>query len=155
MQTLKDKTAVVTGGAHGIGKAISEVFAEAGAAVFVVDLDREAGKAAVAAIRAKGGEATFIHADVSSAKQAARAVKLASAKSGRVDVLCNNAAYIAKWHNAGEAGDEEWKKCFSISLMGTQYFTRAVLPGMVRQKQGSIINISSIQGLVGGRNSAA
>jgi NAD(P)-dependent dehydrogenase (short-subunit alcohol dehydrogenase family) len=155
MATLKGKVALVTGGAHGIGKAISEVFAEAGATVFVIDLDREAGKATVAAIRAKGGEAAFIPTDVSSAKQAARAVKLAAAKSGRIDILCNNAAYIGKWHNAGEADDAEWKKCFSVSLMGTQYFTRAVLPLMVRQKQGSIINISSIQGMVGGRNSAA
>src|SRR5882757_1360564 len=126
MATLKGKVALVTGGAHGIGKAISEVFAEAGATVFVIDLDREAGQATVAAIRAKGGDAAFLRADVASAKQAARAAKLASAKSGRIDILCNNAAYLGKSHNAGEADDAEWKQCFAVSLMGTQHFTRAV-----------------------------
>jgi NAD(P)-dependent dehydrogenase (short-subunit alcohol dehydrogenase family) len=60
-----------------------------------------------------------------------------------------------QWHSSAEAPDEEWEKCFRVSLMGTQLCTREVLPLMVKQKKGSIINISSIQGLVGGRNSAA
>src|SRR5262249_38261972 len=75
---------------------------------------------------------------------------------GRIDILCNNAAYMAKrWNNSAEASEEEWKKCFEVSLLGTQLCTKAVLPAMVKQKAGSIINISSVQGLVGGRNSAA
>jgi NAD(P)-dependent dehydrogenase (short-subunit alcohol dehydrogenase family) len=155
MPRLDDKTAIVTGGAHGIGKAISEIFAEAGAMVFVVDLDEKAGEACAADIRAKGGKATFVLADVASVEHAARAVKLASEKSGRIDVLCNNAAFMGQSHNAGEATDEEWQKSLAVSLMGTQYFTREALPFMVKQKCGSIINISSVQGMVGARNSAA
>jgi NAD(P)-dependent dehydrogenase (short-subunit alcohol dehydrogenase family) len=70
--------------------------------------------------------------------------------------LCNNAAYITdKWHNAGDATDEEWEKSFRVSLLGTQHFTREALRYMVKQNSGSIINMSSMVGLVGGRNTAA
>lgn len=174
---LKNQTAIVTGAAHGIGRAIAELFAEEGARVFIADLDKTAGEQAAAAIREAGGDAAFVQCDVSSAKQVAGAVKRAGKKSGRIDILCNNAAYIPfsalspsdgervrvrgsspslkQWHNSAEAPDEEWEKCFRVSLMGAQYFTREVLPHMMKQKRGSIINISSIQGMVAGRNSAA
>lgn len=155
MPRLKDKVAIVTGGAHGIGKAIAEIFGEEGASIFIADLDAQAGNAAAKEIVDRGGKAFFSHCDVSSASQVATTIKRASEATGRIDVLCNNAAYISQWHNSGEASDEEWEKCFRISLMGTQLFTREVLPFMVKQKAGSIINISSIQGLVAGRNSTA
>lgn len=155
MPRLENKITIVTGGAHGIGKAISERFAEEGAVVFVVDIDEPAGQVTVAGICKLGGKAVFVRADVSSAEEVEHAVKLASGKNGRIDVLCNNAAYLAAWHNAVEASSEEWERSFAVSLMGTQYFTRAVLPVMVRQKSGSIINISSVQGMVAGRNSVA
>ena len=152
---LNNKIAIVTGGAHGIGRSIAEVFAEEGARVFIADLDR-AGEKVAAQIRRKGGAATFIQCDVSSARQVARAVKRAAGKAGRIDVLCNNAAYISRhWHKAGEAPDEEWEKSFRVSLLGTQYFTREALRFMVKKKSGSIINISSMVGLVGGRSTAA
>ena len=155
MLRLKDKIALVTGAAHGIGRAIAERFAAEGASVFFLDLDEKAGRAAVSAVRKLGGKAEFVKCDVSSAAAVKRAVKQVVTKTGRIDVLCNNAAYIGPWHNASESSDEEWEKCFRVSLMGTQYLTKAVLPWMQKQKSGSIINISSIQGLVGGRNSAA
>ena len=155
MPKLDDKVAIVTGGAHGIGKSICEVFAEAGAKVFVVDLDEKAGEACAADIRANRGKATFLAADVSQAENAVRVVKLAAEKTGQIDILCNNAAYIGKSHNSAEATEEEWQKCLAVSLMGTQYFTRETLPYMVKQKSGSIIIVSSVQGIVGARNSAA
>ncbi|MDQ6631917.1 MAG: SDR family oxidoreductase [Verrucomicrobiota bacterium] len=155
MLRLQNKVTIVTGAAHGIGKAIAEIFAEEGADVSIADLDETAGEKAASAIRKKGGAAIFIRCDVSSAEQVAHVVKRAADKNGRIDILCNNAAYISKWHNAAEASDEEWEKCFRVSLMGTQFFTREVLKFMIPKKSGSIINISSIQGLVGGRNSAA
>ncbi|MEO6184406.1 MAG: glucose 1-dehydrogenase [Verrucomicrobiota bacterium] len=155
MSRLKNKVAIVTGGAHGIGKAIAQIFAEEGAHVFIADIDEAAGEKFSAEIRHKGGDATFIYCDASSAEQIASVVKCASEKTGRIDILCNNAAYISKWHNAGEASDDEWEKCFRVSLMGTQFFTREVLKFMTAQKSGSIINISSIQGIVGARNSVA
>lgn len=155
MPSLEGKIAIVTGGAHGIGKAICEVFAEAAASVFVVDLDEHAGLAAAASIKGRGGRAEFIAADVSRPEQAAAAVRIAAGLKGRIDVLCNNAAYLGKWHGCLEAGEDEWQKCLAVTLMGTQYFTREVLPLMVKQNSGSIVNISSIQGLVGARDSVA
>jgi len=155
MPRLKDKVAVVTGGAHGIGKAICELFAEEGATVFLLDIDKKAGQRTTAEICDRGGEALFIPVDISSPEEASRAIKAAAGKKGRIDVLCNNAAYLGTWHNALEVTDDEWDKCISIALMGTQHCTRAVLPYMIQQKGGSIINLSSVQGLAASENSVA
>ncbi len=153
---LKNKLAIVTGAAHGIGQAIAQLFAEEGAKVFIADVDEAAGEQNAETIRKAGGQAVFIRCDVFSNEQVVQVVKRAAENGGHIDILCNNAAYISKqWHNSGEASDEEWEKSFRVSLMGAQNFTRAVLPGMVKQNRGSIINISSIQGMVAGRNSAA
>lgn len=116
----------------------------------------EAGEGAAAEFRQAGGDATFIQCDVSQSDQVSRVVAAAAKKNGRIDVLCNNAAYITSpWHAAGDAPDEEWEKSFRVSLMGTQWFTKAVLPFMLKQKSGAIVNIGSVQSLVGGRDSAA
>ena len=153
---LQNKIAIVTGAAHGIGQAIAALFGQEGARVFVVDLDAKAGAQTAGAIRESGGHATFVKCDVSKPAQVSRAVKLAAAQHGRIDVLCNNAAYLApRWHNISDAPDVEWEKSVGVSLLGARNFIRAVLPFMRRQRGGSIINISSIQGLVGGRDSAA
>jgi len=153
---LKGKTAIVTGAAHGIGRAIAEIFAEEGGEVFIADVDEFAGQAVAKEICQKSGSAEFISCDVSVRAQVAATTARAAKKTGRIDILCNNAAYIAKqWQASADASDEEWEKSFRISLLGAQYCTQEVLPLMIKHGAGSIINISSLQGLVGGRNSAA
>jgi NAD(P)-dependent dehydrogenase (short-subunit alcohol dehydrogenase family) len=156
MKRLENKTAIVTGGAHGIGEAIARLFAEEGARVFIADLDARAGEQVAASIcRAGEGTASFIRCDVSRPDQVRRVVK-AAGRAGRIDILCNNAAYIAKaWSNAETASVAEWDKCYRVSLLGAQLFIQAVSPWMRKQRSGSIVNISSVQGLVAGRNSAA
>lgn len=153
---LHDKIAIVTGAAHGIGQAIAEVFAQEGAWVLVADLDDQAGEATAAAIRHRGGRAAFRHVDVSDEGQVAAAVReAAEAGGGRIDVLCNNAAYLGSWHDVASAPRDEWDRCLQTGLMGAAHFTREVLPRMVPSRSGSIVNIASIQGIVGARTSAA
>ncbi len=155
MNRLANKIAIVTGAGHGIGRAISKIFAEEGASVFMCSRDTEAGEAAAAEFRKAGRDATFIQCDVAEPEQIARVVEAASRKNGRIDVLCNNAAYLTNpWHAAADAADEEWERSFRVSLMGTQWFTKAVLPFMQKQQRGSIVNIGSVQSLVGARESA-
>jgi NAD(P)-dependent dehydrogenase (short-subunit alcohol dehydrogenase family) len=153
---LRNKFAIVTGAAHGIGKAIAEVFAEEGAWVLVADLDDAAGEATVAGIRDRGGRAEFRHVDVADEAHVAAGVKQAADEGGgRVDVLCNNASYLSNWHDVVAAPRDEWDRCLQTGLMGTAHFCREVLPLMVQRRGGSIVNIASIQGIVGARGSAA
>jgi len=150
MDRLKDKVAVVTGAANGIGKAIGELFAEEGAWVLVSDIEDGAGEATIRGIREKGGAGEYCHADVSLPEHAAAAIEKAAGKNGRVDILCNNAAYLTPdFHDVLGSTADEWTKCINIALMGTHYFTKATLPYMIQQKQGAIVNVVSIQALRG------
>src|SRR2546423_6094856 len=155
MDRLKDKVAIVTGGANGIGKAIADLFAEEGAWVLVVDVETEAGDATVTDIRQRGGLAEFCQGDVSIRADVARAVGIAASRKGHIDVLCNNAAYLGEFHAIVESTEEEWTKCINIALLGTHYFTQATLPYMIEQRKGSIVNIVSIQAMAGMMTSVA
>ena len=155
MDQLEGKGAIVTGAAHGIGRAIAECFAASGAHVTLVDLDAEAGQEAADQIRRSGGRALFCRADVSSPAAVAEAVSAAVAAAGRVDVLCNNAAYLGQFHAVLESTAEEWDRCIQVALLGTHNCTREVLPHMLAANGGSIVNIVSIQAMVGCPTSVA
>jgi NAD(P)-dependent dehydrogenase (short-subunit alcohol dehydrogenase family) len=155
MDRLKNKIAVVSGAASGIGRGMCEVFAEEAAWVLVTDVNGPAAEEVAADIRGQGGQAESRRVDISDPKEIKRAVESVVDRFGRVDILCNNAAYIGTWHDVLEATEEEWDGCLNTTLRGTQNFTRAVLPSMMRQNRGSIIITSSIQGLVACPKSAS
>ena len=152
---LENKITIVTGAAHGIGRAIALRFAEEGAAVLVADIDDHAGEETAAEIRKAGWPASFVKCDVSVAAQVEHVVKLAGEKTGRIDVLVNNAAVLGPWKDVASATEAEWDRYYRVSLLGTSMFIQATLPYMLPHKAGSIINVSSIQGLVGARSSVA
>src|SRR5579862_2441636 len=145
MITLDGKVAIVTGGAHGIVRAKAELFEKHGAQVVVADVDEQAGRSF----------AHFVRADVSVRADVGRVVATAGEINGRIDVLCNNAAYLGAAHAAIDATDEEWRRCFGVSLLAAQHFTQDVLAYMIEQRAGSIINMSSVQGIAAARDSAA
>ncbi|HVT26485.1 MAG TPA: glucose 1-dehydrogenase [Lacipirellulaceae bacterium] len=154
MSRLENKVAIVTGAAHGIGRAIAEMFAAEGASVLLADIDRESGEDVANGIVKSGGQAQFALTDVTSLDEVERAVRIAAERSNRIDILVNNAAHLGDWLDVQQATMNQWDHSYAITLKGAVHFTRAVLPYMNRQKSGSVINIASVQGLVAGRTSA-
>lgn len=155
MKSMKDRVAIISGAGRGIGRAVCEVLAEHGAWVLATDVDLEAARDAADQIRAAGGAAEAACVDIGRRDQIDAAVKAVTDRFGRVDVLVNNAAYLGEWHDVLQSTDQEWDGCLRTTLLGTQHFTRAVLPWMVSQRRGSIVIISSIQGMVACPNSVS
>jgi NAD(P)-dependent dehydrogenase (short-subunit alcohol dehydrogenase family) len=141
---LKNKVALVTGGASGIGKATAELFAREGARVAVADYSAD-GRDVVQAIKNAGGEAIFVSVDVSDSGQVTRMVEAALQAYGRIDILFN-AAGILYYGTLLETDEQAWNRVISINLGGTYLCCRAVLPHMIRQGGGSIINVASTVG---------
>ena len=152
---LQNKISIVTGAAHGIGRAIALRFAEEGAAVLVADLDEEAGDETAADIRKTGRPASFVRCDVALASEVAHVAKLAGERTGRIDVIVNNAAVLGPWHDVAAASEAEWDAYYRVSLLGASMMIQAALPYMLPHRSGSIINVSSVQGIVGARSSVA
>ncbi len=151
---LEGKFAIVTGGAMGIGRATCLAFAKHGTSVAVVDVDRRQAKKVVGEITKDRGNAIIVEADVSDETEVDRAVAEVINAFGRIDILVNNAA-IEILTPMLSAKVEDWDKVLNTNLRGTFMFTRAVLPHMLKQKSGSIINLGSIDGLRGRANGAA
>jgi NAD(P)-dependent dehydrogenase (short-subunit alcohol dehydrogenase family) len=135
----------VTGAASGIARATAQRFAREGASVIVADGSLPGGMETVQQIEAQGGQASFTEVDVSQAEQVNRMVEGALNQHGHLDVLFNGAG-ILFYGTVLDTGEEAWNRMLSINLNGTYLCCRAVIPHMVRQGRGSIINISSTVG---------
>ena len=144
---LEGKVAIITGGARGQGAAEARMFAQEGAKVVIGDVRDEPGMQVEAEIRELGGEAVYLHLDVANADDWQNAVDTAEQQFGKVDVLVNNAAIVLR-KDIEETTAEDWDNIMGINAKGVFLGTRAVIPAMRRSGGGSIINISSISGLV-------
>lgn len=142
------RTALVTGGGSGIGRATCERFARDGMVVAVLDINAAAAAATAAAINDGGGRALAVDADVSSADSVQAAVQVAREQLGPITVLVNNAA-IDEFLPFQEIGEGSWDRHMEINLKGVYLVTRAVLPDMQAAQWGRIVNISSMAAQVG------
>jgi 3-oxoacyl-[acyl-carrier protein] reductase len=145
---LKGKNAIITGAGRGIGRAIAIALASEGVNVGLLARSEEHLQEVVKEAEAQGVKAIFATADVSSNDEVTKAIDSLTSELGNVDILINNAG-IAKFGKFMDLDVEEWEKIIQVNLMGVYYVTRAVLPGMIEQQSGDIINISSSAGQKG------
>jgi NAD(P)-dependent dehydrogenase (short-subunit alcohol dehydrogenase family) len=139
---LSGKTAIVTGGAQGIGFAIAQCFVAEGARVAIVDIKSDQGEQAANRLAKDGAAAIFEPVDVADQGSVDAMVDRVVRRLGRPDVLVNNAG-IAVFRNPLEATAADWQRCFSVDLDGVWYCSRAVLPHLLENRKGDIINIAS------------
>ncbi|MBD3656673.1 MULTISPECIES: glucose 1-dehydrogenase [Marinobacter] len=154
MNRVNGKVALVTGGAMGMGRSHSRLLAAEGAHVFVGDIDVEQGTKVVEEIRNQRGKADFLNLNVSSELDWSAAIETVKAKAGRLDVLINNAGILVL-KPVHQTSNEEWNRTFDINVRGTFFGIRAAVPLMQESGGGSIINISSIYGMVGAPSAGA
>ena len=147
---LESKVALITGGGSGIGRACAEMFAREGAKVAVSDISLERAQATTQFVTSHGGDAIAISGDVSVGDDAQNMVSATVEKFGKLDVLVNSAGVSAR--NAmpkGSSPEEVWDKVMDVNLKGTYMVSWHAMPEMAKSGGGSIINLSSIMGLVG------
>jgi len=143
MPRLRDKTAIVTGGARGIGRAIVAKCAEEGARVVFLDFDEAAASAALPELRQAGRAVEFLRADVTKDAEVSAAVAEVLRRHSRIDVLVNNAGVNA-YFDAATMTEADWDSVFAVDLKGAWLCARHVLPFMRERRAGSIVNIASI-----------
>lgn len=148
------KGVVVTGGASGIGKATVERFLEEGAKVAIVDISRRSGEATMKEFRRKGHSPVLLIGDVTDSKDVRRIVKEAKAKLGSIDVLFNNAGILVEG-TIENVSEVDWDRIMSVNVKGPFLMAKEIIPVMLKQKKGVIVNNASCSGLVGDRNAIA
>jgi len=149
MNRLKDKIAVVTGAALGLGRAAATRMSDEGAAVAVLDVNDAEGEALALEICDRGGQARYWRCDVSSEAEVARVMTEIAAHFGRIDVLVNNAGISGASKPTHEITEAEWDLVQGINVEGVFFCTKHAIPHLKQAGGGSIINLSSIYGLVG------
>jgi meso-butanediol dehydrogenase/(S,S)-butanediol dehydrogenase/diacetyl reductase len=145
---LRDKIALITGGASGIGEATAKKFSAEGASVVIVDINPEGGARVVSEIRKAGGTAEFHFADAGKQSDIEGMIKFATSKFGRLDILHNNAIAVGVGH-MGELTMEGWKLTIDVGLTAYWYATKCAIEVMLPRKSGAIVNTASVSGLAG------
>lgn len=146
-----NKVVIVTGGALGIGRAAAEIFGRRGAVVGIVDWDEAAGVEAQSHIKSNGGDALFQRVDVSNARDVQSAIETAYAAFGRIDSLVVSAG-IQRYGTAITTDDDQWDEVLNVNLRGAWNAARSAIPFMKESGGGTIVNVSSVQGLASQQN---
>ena len=154
MFSLQNKITLVTGAGSGIGAAIAETFARAGAFVFVTDRDEKSGRAVAEKIKAQDGDAEFLPLDVTSEENCQRVGQTVVAAKGRLDILVNNAG-IGHVGTMLQTTGADLDRLYAVNVRGVFNVTKVFLPDMLERKSGNIINLASIGGVVGVRDRVA
>lgn len=155
MDVLKDKVAIITGASRGIGKAMALLFARRGARVVLVARTSDALDNVLAEIRRSKAEAIAVIADLAMEEAIPEVLDAALAAFGRIDILVNNAAVIHPPMELASFDMSVWRKVLDVNLTAPALLTKAVLPYMIQQRSGKILNISSIGGRKGARGRSA
>ena len=150
MDRVKDKVAIVTGSASGIGEAAAKLLAQEGAKVGVVDIDDKNGDRVVKEINSSGGEAVFHHMDVTKEKEIERVFSEIYGKFQKLNILVNNAGVAGGVGPSHLLANEEWDRIMNIDLKGPFWCVKHAVPYMLKSGGGSVVNISSIMGMLGG-----
>jgi NAD(P)-dependent dehydrogenase (short-subunit alcohol dehydrogenase family) len=150
---LRDKVAIITGGASGIGRASALLFAKEGAAVMIADLNQAAGQALERELSMSGHRAAFQACDVTQAAECRRVVEHALQQFGRLDILFNNAGIIRR-ATVLDLSEEDWDRVMHVNVKSIFLMSKAAIPVMARQGGGVIINTASGWGLSGGAKAA-
>jgi NAD(P)-dependent dehydrogenase (short-subunit alcohol dehydrogenase family) len=140
---LEGKVAIVTGAAKGQGEGVARRFAAEGARVALLDVHDEAGKRVAEAIGRTGGEAIFLHCDVSRQGDVVAAVEAAADRFGGLDVLYNNAAIVSYGRKVADLSVEDWDRTLGVNLRGPFLCAKYALPHLIARGGGSIVNVSS------------
>ncbi len=148
MMRFKGKVAAITGAAAGIGRATAVAFAQEGAAVVIVDRDREQGEVVATEIRDQGGDALLVPADIAQETEVQAMVENVTERWGRLDILVNNAGIYYQADVVGTPS-EVWDKILAVNLTGAFLCTKYAVPVMVRGGGGVVVNVASEAGLVG------
>ena len=152
---FEDRAALVTGAGSGIGRAIARQLAAEGASVVVSDIDESGGAETVRAIQAEAGRAVFVRADASRAEDSQALAAAAVAEFGGLHIAVNNAGIGGPTAPAGEYPLDGWERVIAINLSGVFYGMRYQIPALLESGGGAIVNVASILGQVGFRNSCA
>lgn len=147
--TSRNRVAVVTGGAQGIGFSISKRLAEEGCKVVIADLNEETGMSAAETIIADGGSSLFLRADVSEVDSIQNLVNAVMKNFGAIHILINNAGLL-QTTALEDVTVSEWDKIMNVNLRGVFFACQKVIPHMMSDKYGRIINVSSLAGRMGG-----
>ena len=144
---LKDRAAIITGGARGMGRAIAPQFAAEGASSCIADVRDKEGEEAVKLVKATGVDCIYVHTDVTSSASVNDMVARAIAKYGKIDIMANCAGIGRPPMLINDISDEEYDKVVNVNMKGIFLCLRAIAPHMKENKYGKIINISSLAGI--------